>query len=156
MYVTIHRNLSMLNKSFKSSLYFINLVCLFYQVIKEACLKYSSEMAIYFSLCSNPYLLYVCLCISTHVYIWWYIVRCVHIFFMIIVLWSLILLLECSLPFVPYKFSFAPICLFHLLILLYFHSLVSLVKSIFLNLVFLIYFKSLYILNYEFNPLISL
>ena len=96
MYVTIHRNLSMLNKSFKSSLYFINLVCLFCQVIKEACLKYSSEMVIYFSLCSNPYLLYVCLCISTRVYIWWCIVRCVHIFFMIIVLWSLILLLECS------------------------------------------------------------
>lgn len=34
----------MLNKSFKSSLYFINLVCLFYQVIKEVCLKYSGEM----------------------------------------------------------------------------------------------------------------
>ena len=60
------------------------------------------------------------------------------------------------LAFFPYKFSFAPICLFYLLILLCFHSLVSLVKSIFLNLVFLIYFKSLYILNYEFNPLISL
>ena len=66
------------------------------------------------------------------------------------------LLLERSSSFVPCKFSFVPVCLFYLLILLYFHSLVSLVKSIFLNLVFLIYFKSLYILNYEVNPLISL
>lgn len=53
------------------------------------------------------------------------------------------------------QFSF--ICIFLLyLLLLCSHPLVSLVKSVFLNLVLLIQFKILFILNCEFNPLILL
>lgn len=131
---------------------------MFYQAIKERNLKYSSKVLdLPTSYVATVISIHMLVYKHTHIYLMVYCYMCIYFSWLLPLSDLLFRLLEdSSFPF-PCKFPSIHICLLYLLLPLSSHPLgVSLAKSISLNLVFLIHFESLSILNYEFNPLISL